>query len=83
MVDSLKLKSLRVLHNLSSTDMSRILKMNKNSYSMKENSRRKFTAEEIEDMYYYFQMNPEQLVDIFFTRKVHSKGTARSKNKLT
>ncbi len=74
-MENLKLKSLRVLHGLSSIDTARILRKNKNSYCMKENGYREFTRKEIEDLYYYFKMNPEQLVDIFFTNEVHAKRT--------
>lgn len=73
MVENLKLKSLRALHGISSIEMAKILRKNKGTYCMKENGSREFTRKEIEDIYYYFQMNPEQLVDVFFDRKVHTK----------
>jgi hypothetical protein len=55
--------------------MSKILRINKNSYAMKENGQRNFNKDEIQLMYEYFKLTPEELVEIFFTQKVHIKRT--------
>lgn len=75
MFTNLLLKSIRVKNGLTQSDMSKILRINKGSYAMKENGQRIFKTAEIQVMYEYFKLTPEELVEIFFTGKVHTKRT--------
>lgn len=72
---NLLLKSLRVKNGLTQADISKILHVNKRSYAMKENGQRKFNISEIKILLAYFKLTPEEVIEIFFTDKVHTKRT--------
>ena len=63
----LKLKTKRIEKGISSSEMARILKMSKSSYSKKENGKIRFSLEEAELISQFFK---EQIEDLFFLPKL-------------
>ena len=56
-----KLKSLRVLHSLTQSEMAAILKMDYVSYNLKENGKREFTRPEIDKILEYLKLSYEDV----------------------
>lgn len=73
MAVNLKLRATRVLHGMSQKDMCVLLGLKaEGSYSQKESGNRPFSQKEIEIIANRFNMDGEQIKDIFFNSKLHA-----------
>ena len=74
MAVNLKLRATRVLHGMTQKDMCNLLGLKaEGSYSLKESGNRPFTQKEIRIIAERFDMNGEQIKDIFFDIQLNTK----------
>lgn len=79
MTNTSKLRALFIENNLTSEDVSKKLKISKQSLSMKMNNKREFKASEIDKLVSLFNiLNIEDLKTIFFVNDVELKSTGKT-----